>query len=141
DVAGKRADEPVEEIACRSHDGGNPRRGEDVPDRPDRATDVITDVRLVEPPTVVAHEVAHPAVVGGRLQERKRAVDVRRPYLLLAAIRERKRDDGKPGDVVDAVTAVPVGDDPVGVLHDAHVVGECQEMVDSKAREVQVRYT
>ena len=42
-------------------DRGHPRGGENLAERPDRAADVIADVRLVEPAPVVAHEVAHPA--------------------------------------------------------------------------------
>ena len=41
----------------RGHPGGR----EDLAERPDRAADVVADVRLVEPAAVVAHEVAHPA--------------------------------------------------------------------------------
>ena len=123
----------------RTDDGRDPRRGEDVAERPDRAADVVADVRLVEPATVVAHEVAHPAVAGGRVQEgerRGRGIDVQ--MLLVAALRKRERDDRQPGDVVDAVAAVAVRDDPVGVLHDADVVDEREQMVGAQARQMQL---
>ncbi len=51
----------VEQIARRPDECGNPCGGEDLAERPDRAADVIADVRLVEPAAVVAHEVAHSA--------------------------------------------------------------------------------
>jgi hypothetical protein len=51
---------------------------------------------------------------------------MRRPDLLVAAASERERDDREPGDVVDAVAAVAVGNDSVRVLRDADVVGECE---------------
>ena len=122
----------------RLDDGGDPGGGEDLAERPDRAADVVADVRLVEPAAVVAHEVAHPAVALGRVQERERAVEGRRPGLLVAAACERERDDGQPGDVVDAVAAVAVRDDPVRVLHDADVVDEREQMVGAQARELEV---
>ncbi len=99
---------------------------------------MIPDVGLVEPAAVVAHEVAHPALTGGRVQERERTVENRGPDLLVAAVCERERDDGEPGGVVDAVAAVAVGDDAVRVLHDADVVGEREQMVGAQARQVQV---
>jgi hypothetical protein len=51
---------------------------------------------------------------------------------------ERERDHREPGDVVDAVAAVAVGDDSVGVLHDPDIVGEREQMVAAQARQVQV---
>ena len=99
---------------------------------------MVADVRLVEPATVVTHEVVHPAVLGSRLKEGERAVEIRRPDLLLAALCKRERDDRQPGDVVDAVAAAAVGNDSVRVLHDADIVGECEQMVGPQARQVQV---
>ena len=119
-------------------DGGDPGGGEDLAERPDRAADVVADVRLVEPAAVVAHEVAHPALALGGVQERERAVEDRRPGLLVAAARERERDDREPRDVVDAVAGVAVRDDPVRVLHDADVVDEREQVVGAQARELQV---
>ena len=74
----------------------------------------------------------------GRVQEGERAVEDRRPELLVAAAGERERDDRQPGDVVDAVAAVAVGDDPVRVLHDADVVDEREQVVGAQAGQVQV---
>ena len=137
-LTGERADEPVEEIAGRPDDGRDPGGGEDVAERPDRPADMVADVRLVEPATVVAHEVAHPAVPGGRMEEGERAVEARRPELLVAALGKGEGDDGEPCDIVDAVAAVAVRDDPVGMLHDADVVHQRQQMVGAQAREVQL---
>ena len=68
---------------------------------------MVAGVRLVEPAAVVAHEVAHAALgVGGVLEERERAVEDRRPDLLVAAAGELERDDRQTRDVVDAVAAV-----------------------------------
>ena len=63
---------------------------------------------------------------------------MRRPNLLVTAAGERERDDREPGDVVDAVTAVPVGNYSVGVLYDPDVVGEREQMVAAQARQVQL---
>src|SRR6185437_2840822 len=101
-VARKRGDEPVEEIAHRPHDGWNPCRGQNVSERPDRPTDVIADVRLVEPAAVIAHEVSHPAVPGRRVHEGECTVEMRGPDLLVAAAGQRERDDREPSDIVDA---------------------------------------
>ena len=87
---------------------------------------MVADVRLVEPAAVVAHEVAHPAIPRGCMQEGERAVEARSPEVLVAALRERERNDREAGHVVDAVAAVAVGNDPVGVLHDADIVDERQ---------------
>ena len=85
---------------------GRPRGGEDLAERPDRATDVVADVRLVEPAAVVGHEVAHAwPLVGRVVQERERAVDDRRPELLVGSAPELECHDGEPRDVVDAVAA------------------------------------
>ena len=86
---------------------------------------MVACVRLVEPATVITHEVAHPAaVVGSRLKERERAIEIRRPDPLVAALCKCERDDRQPGDVVDTIAAAAVGNDSVRVLHDADVVGE-----------------
>ena len=87
-VAGERADETPQEVARRSDDGGSPRRRKELPERPDRAAEVIADVRFVEPAPVVAHEVAHSALAFGRVQERERPVEGRCPRLLVTAARE-----------------------------------------------------
>ena len=52
-VIAERADETIEEVPRRSHDGGYPCRGEDVPERPDRASHMVANVRFVQPATVV----------------------------------------------------------------------------------------
>ena len=70
----------------------------------------------------------------GRVEERERAVEDRRPDLLVAAAGKRERHDREAGDVVDAVAAVAVGDDPVRVLHDPDVVDEREQMVGAQAR-------
>ena len=49
---------------------------------------MVADVRLVEPATVVAHEVVHSALGLGRVQERERPVEGRCPRLLVTAARE-----------------------------------------------------
>ncbi len=95
-------------------------------------------MRLVEPAAVVAHEVAHSAVPGRGVQEGERAVEDRRPGALVAAARKRQRDDGEPCDVVDAVAAVAVRNDPVRVLDDADVVDEREHMIVPEARQVQL---
>src|SRR5579884_3451635 len=102
-VGVERVDEAVEEVAGRAYDGRDPRRREDVAQRPDRSADMIAEVRLVEPAAVVTHEVPHAAVAARRVQEGKRAVEVRRPELLVAAACKCERDDCESGDVVDAV--------------------------------------
>ncbi len=137
-VAGKRAHEALEQVAHRHDDSGDPCRSEDLPERPDGAAHVVADVRLVEPAPVVAHEVAHAVVTGGCVQERERAVEDRCPDLLVAAVRKCERHDGQTGDVVDAVAAVAVRNDPVRVLHDADVVDEGQQVVGAQARQVQI---
>ena len=137
-VAGKRSDEPLEQIAHRHDDSRDPCRGKDLAERPDCAADMVADVRLVEPAPVVAHEVAHAVVPSGGMQERERAVEDRRPDLLVAAVRKCERHDGQAGDVVDAVTAGAVRDDPVRVLHDADVVDEGEQVVGAQARQVQI---
>ena len=88
DLAGECVDELVEEVACRPHHGRDPCGGENVSERPDRPADVVADVRLVQPAAVVAHEVAHAAVSGRRVQERERTVEMGRPDLLVAAAGE-----------------------------------------------------
>src|SRR5581483_9632790 len=113
DLAVECVAESVEQVACRPHDGRNPGGGENVAERPDRPSDVVADVRLVQPAAVIAHEVAHPTVVGGCVKEGERAVEMRRPDLLVPATGEPERDDGEPGAVVDAVAAVAVGNDSV----------------------------
>ena len=86
----------------------------------------------VEPAPVVAHEVPQPEVRRGRvLEERERAIDDRRPDLLVAPTCELERDDGEAGDVVDAVPALAVRNDPVRVLDDPDVVDEREQVVGS----------
>ena len=140
DVPGECRDEPCEQVACRNDDGGDPCGGEDLAERPDGAADVVADVWLVEPATVVAHEVAHPVVPGGGGQEGERPVEDRASRVCSSPrLRERERHDGEPGDVVDAVAAVAVGDDPVRVLHDPDVVDEREQVVAAQARQMEVR--
>ena len=105
----ERATSAVEQPPRGPDDGGDPGGREDLAERPDRAADVVADVGLVEPAAVVAHEVAHPAVAVGGVQEGERAVEDRRPELLVVATRELERDDGEPCDIVDAVAGVAVG--------------------------------
>ena len=83
----------------------HPGRREHLAERPDRATDVVADMRLVEPVPFVAHEVAHArAVLVGRcVEKRERAVQDRRPGLSPWRRCELERDDDEPRDVVDAV--------------------------------------
>ena len=95
---------------------------------------MVAVVRLVEPAPVVAHEVPQATVgVGCVLEERERAVDDRRPDLLVAATCELERDDGEAGDVVDAVAALAIRDHAVRVLDDPDVVDEREQVVGSHA--------
>ena len=135
----ERADDLVEQAASGADNGGHPRRREDVAQRPDRAADVVADVRLVEPAAVVAHEVAHPALWIGRVLEKcERAVDDRRPRLLVAAPCELQRDDREPRHVVDAVAALAVRDHAVRMLDDADVVDEREQVIGAHAHELRV---
>ena len=70
-----------------------------------------------------------PARVGRVLEERERAVDDRRPDLLVAAPGQLERDDREARHVVDAVAALAVRDDAVRVLDDPDVVDEREQMV------------
>ena len=83
---------------------------------------MVAHVGLVQPPTVVAHEVPHPTLAFGGVQERQCPVQGRRPHLRVATACELERDDGQPRDIVDAIAAVTVGNDPVRVLHNPDVV-------------------
>ena len=139
-VRSECADDLVEQSARGADDGGDPGRREDLAQRPDRAADVVPDVRRVEPAPVVAHEVSHPGLRVGRvLEEGERAVDDRRPDLLVAAAGELERDDREPRDVVDAVAALAVRDHAVGVLDDPDVVDEGEQMVGPDAHELWVQ--
>ena len=99
---------------------------------------MVADVGLVEPATVVTHEVVHPAVLSSCLKEGERAVEIRRPDQLFTALCKCERDHRQPGDIVDAISAAAVGNDSVCVLHDADIVGECEQMVGAQACQVQV---
>ena len=99
---------------------------------------MVPHVGLVEPPAVVAHEVAHAFIPRGGVEERERAIEACSPDVLVTALRERERHDREPSHVVDAVTAVAVGNDPVGVLHDPDVVGERPKVIGAQAREMQL---
>ena len=100
---------------------------------------MVADVRGVEPAPVVAHEVPHPRLrVGGVLEEGERAVDDRRPDLLVPTAGEVDGDDREPRHVVDAVAGLAVRDHPVRVLHDPHVVDEGEQMVGPHAHELRV---
>ena len=100
---------------------------------------MVAVVRLVEPAPVVAHEVSQAAVTIRRvLKERDRAVDDRRPHLLVFPAGELERDDGEAGHVVDAVAALAVRDDAVGVLDDPDVVDEREQMIGTQAHVLEV---
>ena len=53
----------VTSTICPGCSGTLHRIGEDVSERPDRASHVVADVRLVEPAAVVTHEVADQLIV------------------------------------------------------------------------------
>jgi hypothetical protein len=126
------ADDGVEQALARTDDGGNPGGGEDLPEGPDRPSDMIAGVGVVDPAPVVAHEVPHAALAVRRvLEERDRPVEDRGPDLLVFATRELERDDRETGDVVDAVPALSIRDDAVGMLDDAHVVHEREKVIRS----------
>ena len=99
---------------------------------------MVSDVGLVEPPAVVAHEVPHSVVPGGGAQERERSIEARSPDVPVTALRQRERHDREACHVVDAVAAVAVGNDPVSVLHDPDVVGEREQVIGAEAREMQL---
>ena len=76
--------------------------------------------------------------VGRVLEEGERAVDDRRPDLLVASAGEVERDHCEPRDVVDAVAGLAVRDHAVRVLHDPHVVDEREQVVGPHAHELRV---
>ena len=135
----ERADDRVEQARVGLTTRGHPGRREDLAECPDRTADVIPDVRLVEPAPVVPHEVPHPRPRVGRvLEERERAVEDRRPDLLVAAAGELERDDCEARDVVDAVAGLAVRDHAVRVLDDPDVVDEREQVVGAHAHELRV---
>ncbi len=99
---------------------------------------MVADMRLIEPTTVVPHEVAHPTLLSSRVKEGESTVETRCPDLFVTAACKCERDHRESSDIVDAVAAVAVGNDAVRVLHDADVVGEREQMVGAQARQVQV---
>ena len=101
---------------------------------------MVADMRLVQPASVVAHEVPHPGALGtGReLQEGERAMEDRCPLAIGGAPGELERDDCEPGDVVDAVARLPARDHAGGVLDDPDVVDQRPQVVRSDRRELEL---
>ena len=141
DVAAERAHERVEQPLRRVDERGSPGGCEHFAERPDRAADVVADVRVVEPAAVVAHEVPHAGAAGvARVaEERQRAVEDGRPRPLGGAPIELERDDGEAGDVVDAVPGHAVRDRAVRVLDDPAVVDEREQVIGAGVRECRAR--
>ena len=111
---------------CRLDECRYPRSAQHVAERPERSTDVISDMRAVEPSPFVAHEVAHPAtVLVGRIDEEcERAIEDRRPHPVPRAPFELERDNSEPRNVIDAVAGGAIGDRTVRMLHDAVQQGQ-----------------
>ena len=101
---------------------------------------MVADMRLVEPASVVAHEVPHPSALrpSRELQERERAVEDRCPLTIGRAAAQLERDDREPRDVVDAVARFPARDHTGGVLDDPDVVDQRPEVVRSDRRELEL---
>jgi hypothetical protein len=97
-------------------------------------------MRLVQPASVVAHEVPHPGALGpgSELQEGERAVEHRRPLTVVRAPGQLERDGREPGDVVDAVPRFPAGNHAVGVLDDPDVVDQSPQVIRSDRRELEL---
>ena len=84
--------------------GRDPRGRQDLAERPDRAAEIIADVRVVQRAAVIAHEVAHTVVLGRGVKNcaaRGRGSRSRGPRRRGGRGRARRRP-GKPCDVVDA---------------------------------------
>src|SRR5207249_2050154 len=90
-VAGELGDQSLEQVARRRDETRDPGGGEHVAERPDRATDMVAKVRLVEPATVVAHEVAHSPGAGGEAQARAPPAALKRSPRPPRARRARSR--------------------------------------------------
>jgi len=97
-------------------------------------------MRLVEPASVVAHEVPHPRALGARreLQERERAVEYGCPLTVGGASCQLERDDRESRDVVDAVTRFPARDHTRRVLDDPDVINQGPQVIRSDRRELEL---
>ena len=137
-LALQRVDERGKQTSRRPDCGRHPGRREHVTERPDRAADMIADVWFVEPAPVVAHEVPHAGAVGCVVEKCQRAVQHRDPDSVARALFELERDDCEPRNVVDAIAALPIRYAAVGVLDDAAVVDERQQMVGPRVGELQL---
>ena len=140
DVHAERRHECVEKRPRRARESRDPGGREDLTERPDRSADMVADMRLVQPASVVAHEVPHPGALGpGReLQEGERAMEDGCPLTIGRAAGELERDDREPRDVVDAVARLPARDHAGGVLNDPDVVDQRPQMVRSDRRELEL---
>ena len=103
---------------------------------------MVAEMRLVEPASVVAHEVPHPRALGPRResQERKRAVEDGCPLTIGGASGQLERHDRESRDVVDAVARFPARDRTRGVLDNPDVIDQCPQMVRSDRRQLELDY-
>ena len=101
---------------------------------PDRATDVIADVRLIGPLAVPRHEVSHPPlpIRGCGTEERQHAADGDVPDVLAGLDPESVDDRQQTSGVVDAVAVLCAGHVVVGVLQYRGVITQQAEVAGAR---------
>ena len=100
--------------------------GDHLAQGPGRPTDMVADVRVVQPAPFVVHEVVHAECLGSQACSRKASEDAstRRVAGVAATPFQPQRHDGQPGHVVDAVAGRSIRDRSAGVLDDADVIDQ-----------------